>query len=220
MKKGINRPKMNVSTMAVLAVFVVCILTTISTIVYHLDYSQMIATAGLLLATAAFYGVLYNMNYTTIQLRKILAKPKIKVAFSKDGEQQTTVTFKNGKLVTDIPHPWIINEGNAVARFFQIDFIMPEDIARPTGHAETRREDGKYILSYPNEGRYTLFVNKPFFDKGMLFSSQMNLEKCIDWNNEYFIIEYHVYGDWAETQEGQLKVVINKKEALHVPTTG
>jgi hypothetical protein len=196
------------------------ICTAILQYTLKLTWADTIATAALGYAVLAFIGIWYTLWFTYAQLERALAKPKIKVAFNKDGEQQTTVAFKDGKLVTGIPHPCIINEGNAVARFFQIDFFMPEDIARPTGHADTRRENGKYVLSYPNEGRYTLFVNRPFFDPGMLFSSQMNIEKCYDWNVDEFIIKYHVYGDWAETQEGELKVIIDKQEVSHVPTTG
>lgn len=206
MKKNNMQPRTNVTLFAIVVVFIICVLTSLSTIIYKLDYSQMISTAGLLLATAAFYGVIYNMNFTAIQLRKTMAKPKIKVAFDENGEQGYTLNYKD--VPGDLPVLWLINEGNAVSRYFQIDFIIPENIGKQSVYKSITREDGKYIFSYTNDGKPTLFVNRPI--QGPDTNSAIDNKKCIDKNS--YEIEYRVYGDWAETQEGKLKVVLSKQE--------
>lgn len=178
----------------------------------ELTFLEMIATAQLIFAALAIFFVLHTLYASLAQLRKSMAKPLIKVAFSDKGEQQATLNYKDGKVTNSLPHPCLINEGNAVARYFQIDFIIPENIGRPSAYVPLSKEDGNYILSYVNEGRYTLFVNRPYSDPNMLFSSAMNLSKCIELNVASFKIKYKVYGDWAETQKGELTIKCNRQE--------
>jgi hypothetical protein len=177
----------------------------------NLNFSEMMALAQVTFTILAFGAILYTLYYASGQFRKAMAKPLIKVAFNKEGEQQATLIYKDGQFKTSVPHPCLINKGNAVARYFQIDFTIPANIGNPSAYVPLSKDDENYILSYINEGRYTLFVNRPYSDPNMLFSSAFNPSKCIELNEDSFKIKYKVYGDWAETQEGELKVKINKQ---------
>jgi hypothetical protein len=169
------------------------------------------ALIGLCFSALAFLTVFITLLYTMARFRKAMAKPQIKVAFNEKGEQQATLTYKDGEL-NGLPSLWLINEGNAISRYFQIDFIIPENIGKQSQYvSDITRDNGKYILSYTNEGRYTLFVNRPRSDS-MHLNAAIDTKKCKD----SFEIKYRIYGDWSETQEGALKVYVKKEqEASH-----
>jgi hypothetical protein len=171
------------------------------------------------LSAIGFIAIFYAFYSTTIQLRKSMAKPLIKVAFNDKGEQQATLTYENGNS-RGLPALYLINEGNAISRYFQIDFIIPEDIGKQSRYVAITRNNGKYIIPNTNDGKYPLFVNKPHQDPNILLSPAIDFNKVYNSSKESFEIEYRIYGDWAETQEGKLKVIIKKQEALHVPTSG
>jgi len=175
------------------------------------------ALAQLAISSAGFIIILVALGLTIAQVRRAMAKPLIKVAFNEKGEQQATLIYRDGKLITELPAVWLINEGNAIARYFQVDFIIPENIGKPSvsqylvsKYVSFVKDNGEYILSYTNEGRYTLFVNRPYKDPNMIFSAAIDTNKCIELYEDSFEIKYRIYGDWAETQEGELKVVCKK----------
>ena len=168
------------------------------------------ALSQLAVSSVGFIIILVALCFTIVQLRKSMAKPRIKVAFNEKGEQQAILTHKDGKS-NGLPNLWLINEGNAISRYFQIDFIIPENIGKQSKYAYIVRDGGKYIISYTNDGKYTLFVNKPYLDPNIVISAAIDTNKCIEVNEDSFEIRYRIYGDWAETQEGKLKVNITKR---------
>lgn len=162
-----------------------------------------ISAVGLILVIVA-------LGFAMEEFQKSMAKPRIKVAFNEKGEQQATLTYKGGHLTGGLPSLWLINKGNAVARYFQIDLIIPENIGKQSKYISIVRDDGNYIISYTNDGKYTLFVNKPYLDPNIIFSAAIDNNKCMKINEDSFEIKCQIYGDWAETQEGKLRVNINK----------
>jgi len=173
------------------------------------DLLPKFTLAQLAISAIGFIVILVALCYTIVQFRKSMARPRIKVAFDEKGAQQATLIYK-GKLTAGLPSLWLINKGNAVARYFQIDFIIPENIGKQSKDISIVRDDGKYIISYTNDGKYTLFVNKPYLDPNIVFYAAVDRNKCMKVNEDSFEITYRIYGDWAETQEGKLKVNINK----------
>jgi len=173
------------------------------------DLLPKFTLAQLAISAIGFIVILVALCYTIVQFRKSMARPRIKVAFNEKGEQQAALIYK-GKLTAGLPSLWLINKGNAVARYFQIDFIIPENIGKQSKDISIARDDGKYIISYTNDGKYTLFVNKPYLDPNIVFYAAVDRNKCMKVNEDSFEIKYRIYGDWAETQEGKLKVNINK----------
>ena len=166
------------------------------------------ALSQLALSAVAFFVVFVALVLTIFQFRKSMARPLIKVAFNEKGQQHTTLIYKNGKITAELLPLWLINKGNAVARYFQIDFIIPENIGKQSRYKPIARDNGRYIMPCTNDGAYTLFVNKPHL--GPNISIAIDYKKCIQINEDSFEIKYRIYGDWAETQKGKLKVNINK----------
>ena len=106
---------------------------------------------------------------------------------------------------------WLINDGNAISRYFQIDFIIPENIGKQSQYVPIARDDGNnYIYSYTNDGKYTLFVNKPYQDPNITPSAAIDKNRFFDKDSSEII--YRIYGDWGEKQEGKLKIIIKKQE--------
>ena len=70
-------------------------------------------------------------------------------------------------------------------------------------------DKGTSVVSMYNTGSIICFVNKPTKISSILISTFA--EKYNQYPKED-IISYRVYGDWAETQEGKLKIIINKQE--------
>jgi hypothetical protein len=173
-----------------------------------LNFSETMAFAQFVFTMLAFGAIIYTLYFTSAQFRKSMAKPLIKVSFNEQGDQQVTLTCRDGAL-SGQPQLWLINQGNAISRYFQIDFIIPENIGKQLTSIPIARRDGKYVVSNTNDGKYTLFVNRPHFDPNIIFWAAIDTKKCIEVDS--FEIEYRIYGDWAETQEGKLKVNINKQ---------
>ena len=168
------------------------------------------ALSQLAFSAVAFFIVFLTLYFTIIQLRKSMAKPRIKVVFNEKGEQQCILTIKNGGA-SGLPSPWLINEGNAISRYFQIDFIIPENIGKQSVYVNITKDKKDYVISNINDGRFTLFVNRPYQDPTMIISAGIDYKKFKEGN---YIIKYKVYGDWAEIQEGELKIVCIKQEDL------
>ena len=167
------------------------------------------ALAELNVSALAFLAAWSALLFTIFLFLKAMAKPFIKVAFNEKGKQQATLTRQDGAL-SGQPQLWLINEGNAISRYFQIDFIIPENIGKQSRDVSIARRDGKYVVSNTNDGKYTLFVNSPRLDPSIIFWAAIDTKKCIKVDS--FEIEYRIYGDWAETQEGKLKVNIHKQK--------
>jgi hypothetical protein len=173
-----------------------------------------------------FLAITITLLVTMSQFRKSLAKPKIKVAFNEKGEQQTILEYTDHNP-GGLPHPWLINEGNEISRFFQIDVIIPKNIGNYKvkmflpNHPNTSFDEfgNDYILSCKNEGRYTLFINKPYYDTEILLDKALDINKCIELFKNDFTLKYNIYGDWGEPQGGELKVIIKKQEVTNVPTS-
>ncbi len=196
---------------AVLAIVLVSLSLGLAYLVtYELPLSDRFSAMQLFLSTVAFVGVFIALMVAIAQFRKSMAKPRIKVAFNDKGQQQTTLNYGNGKLTKELPPFWLINEGNAIARYFQIDFVIPKDVGKLSKNEPNCRqiEDGRYTLTYSNDGKYTLFVNKAH--EGSILDLAIDKDKCFNLNKNSFEIMYRIYGDWAETQEGKLKVNIEK----------
>ena len=173
------------------------------------DELQRFASAQLGVSAIGFVIILLTLCLVMVQVRKSMAKPRIRAAFNRGGDQQATLIYKDGNLITGLPSIWLINEGNVVARYFQIDFIIPGNIGKQSRYTHIARDDSEYILPYVNDGKYTLFVNQNL-DSGFRLDAAIDTKKCAEADEDNFGIKYRIYGDWAETEEGKLKVNINK----------
>ncbi len=169
------------------------------------------------LSAIAFIAIFYAFYATMIQLRKSMAKPLIKVAFNERGDQSFTLTYKDNGVTNSLPPLWLINEGNAISQHFQIVVIIPESIINPESIGKSltytiiTRDNGNCIFSYTNDEDYTLFVHKPKQPQDMNLSIAIDNHKCMKLPKNNFKLKYYIYGDWAETQEGELKIQVKKQ---------
>lgn len=206
----------------VLAIVLVLLSLVLAYWVTHgLLLSERLSAMQLSLSAVAFVGVVIALMIAIAQFRKSVAKPLIKVAFDEKGKQEAKLIIINNNP-GELPLLWIINEGNKISRYFQIDFIIPKGIVNPRGkelildipHISLEEFGDDYIFSYTNEGRNTLFVNKPCNDTDFNLNYALGYRKCNELFRNNFILKYNIYSDWGEPQKGELKVIIEKQEAL------
>ena len=195
----------------VVLIIVILLILLLPPFLFEFNYLETLGTQQLYFSIVAFSVIWITLLLTIRQFRKSMAKPHIKVAFNEKGEQSFTLTYKDNRVTNSLPSLWLINEGNTISRYFQIDFIVPENIGKQSDYVAIARDDGKYIISYTNDGKYTLFVNKPHLDPNMLFSPAIDTNKCIKISEDVRKIKYRIFGDWAETQEGELKIQVKKQ---------
>jgi hypothetical protein len=184
-----------------------------------LDTSDTIAVAGLIFTILAFTAVMYSLYAVFAQLRKSMAKPKLKVAFTEQGKTETTIIITQDKKEIHQLNLYIINSGNAITKLFQVEFEIPISLKPSFSRTVVNNtppyipdrlssNKGKRIFPLCDDGNYCVFINSPCeFHRLTLHSEPSSYE---EYENEYEI-HYTVFGDWSETQEGTLKVKINKQ---------
>ena len=184
------------------------------------DLLPKFALSQLAFGAVAFFIVFLALYFTIVQLRKSMAKPQLKVAFSADGKAGTEIIITKSKDLTQKPDLWVINTGNAITKLFQVDFDLPA-IFNPrftpsteVGHGipeVTSRNSptkGNVIISFCSYEKIYCFVGNPAQIHSLhLKTSPQNYEKY----PEQFKIKYRIFGDWAEKQEGELTVSCNKQ---------
>ena len=73
--------------------------------------------------------------------------------------------------------------------------------------------EDKRTYSFYNDGKFCLFVNRPVripdFPLPLEVTSD-NYDECPNRSE----VKYKVFGDWAETQEGELKITCNKQQEV------
>ena len=201
----------------VVVLIIILLALLLPAFLFEFDYLETLGTQQLYVSIAAFSVIWITLLLTISQFSKSNAKPLIKVAFNKNGEQSFNLTYRDNKATTDLPPLWIINEGNAISQHFQIDIIIPESIINPEiigkrlTYTTITRDNGNCIFSYTNDEDYTLFVHKPKQPQDMNLSIAIDNHKCMNLPKNNFKLKYYIYGDWAETQKGELTVKILKE---------
>lgn len=187
--------------------------------------------SAVVLSAIAFPAIFAALYLTMIQLRKSTAKPKINAVFTENGTSEKAITvIKDLSYKEEFQHELelsAINNGNAISRFFQIEFLVPH-IYRPRLSSFSQLRHGPLPpkfdvsekfqkLSLYNDSDIVFFVKKPVKICTLIIGTFTDKYEQYPKN---FIINYKVYGDWAETQEGKLKVIIKKQEVTPHATTG
>ncbi len=189
------------------------------------------ALSQLAFSAVAFFIVFLALYLTMVQLRKSMAKPKLEVIFSEILNHKTSISVPQNQDVKYILKLSVVNKGNAITKLFQIDFTLPTIFnprLEPTtglipkeayaGTATNPRQNPNMtstISYYSNEQVYC-FVNRPAPIHMLVIKTRSN--EYDNYPNE-FKIKYSIYGDWAETQKGELEVICYKdKEASHAST--
>ena len=57
-------------------------------------------------------------------------------------------------------------------------------------------------------------MNRPYKDPNMRFYAAIDFRKCSGIYKDGFVIKYRIYGDWAETQGSELKVILKENQEV------
>ena len=189
---------------------------------YGLNRSETIALGQAIFSVIALMAILYSLWATGVQLRKSMAKPRLGVVFSENSSSEISLTIPQSREVPHILKLSVVNKGNAITKLFQIDFVVPtifDPKLEPTqgqipqiayaGIIDNprRNPDMTSTIFYSSAERVYAFVNKAV-PICMLRLTTLPREYT-NYPRE-FNIKYFVHGDWAETQEGVLKVTCSK----------
>jgi len=166
----------------------------------------------LTMSGVAFLILFITFLITIYQFRKFNAKPKIKVAFNEEGEQSFTLTYKDNKPAPSLPLMSLINDGNAIARCFQIDFVIPKSVSKDK--LTTKDSYGNGIYTYINDEKKPLFVKKPSKPVNLSITYGIDNRKYLKYTKPSFTVKYRIYGDWNEIQEGKLTIRIQKQKEV------
>ena len=175
------------------------------------------ALSQLAFSAVAFFIIFLALYFTIVRLRKSMAKPKISIYFSENKATEISMDISESQDLPDRSlELWLINNGNAVAKVIQVEFDVP-DYFNPTIHPKynnifivpPRFSNGGYIrtISFYSIDNYC-FVGLPI--NLISFVLERHKDLVGFYHPDEFKISYRVYGDWAETQEGELKVMCKK----------
>lgn len=213
-----NKDIIGAAVVAFLVIFLGLVLPPIFS--PELSLLENLGVMQLSFTVLAFFVVFITFILMIRQFRKSMAKPKLKVAFTEDGKTETTIIITQDRKKMHHLNLYIINSGNAITKLFQVEFEIPIILNPSFSRAVVNNippyipprpssNRGKRIFPLCNDGNYCVFINSPCeFHSLTLHSEPSNYE---EYKNEYEI-RYTVFGDWAETQEGKLKVSIIKQE--------
>ena len=176
------------------------------------NLASKFALAQLSLSSVGFILIIVTLCFTIVQLRKSNAKPKIKVAFNEEGEQSFTLTYKDNKPAPSLPLMSLINDGNAIARCFQIDFVIPKSVSKDK--LTTKDSYGNGIYTYINDEKKPLFVKKPSKPVDLSITYGIDNRKYLKYTKPSFTVKYRIYGDWNEIQEGKLTIRLQKQKEV------
>ncbi len=187
------------------------------------------ALSQLTFSAVAFFIVFLALYFTIVQLRKSMAKPKLEVIFTENNKSEISIDItRDTPQGVEVQHELklsVINKGNAITKLFQIDFTVPIlfhprtdansvlilGIPRPPLNPPLNMSEGNTVISFCSYEKVYCFVNKPARIHTLLLGTFA--ENYDRYPNE-FRITYRVFGDWAETQEGVLKVICKKQQEV------
>ena len=177
------------------------------------------ALSQLAFSAVAFLIVFIALYFNIVQLRKALAKPQLELLFSEDnsnlgeGKTKKTITIQKDVSIKEYLYLWANNSGNAVAKSFQIEFEIGDDLgpsaSTSTTISQTKSPSGNSrIFSFYNDGDNVFFVNRPKYIGTVILKVLHSEYKKL---KKEYKIPYRVFGDWAETQTGELTILCDKK---------
>jgi len=182
---------------------------------------EKIAISQLYFTAFSSIAIVFTLIYATVQFRRASAKPLLKIVFTESGTNETAIytppQTTNMKIPLDI---YVYNNGNIVSDFYQVEFELPNifepylhDLKGksiyPIGSYKTSKDSLELarIPFYANrQAEYASFVGK------CVKIGTLALRIVISKKEEYpinFRIRYRIFGDWASTQEGTLRVNLN-----------
>lgn len=188
----------------------------------HMESVERISMAQLYFSALGSIGVVFALIYATVQVRKSTARPHLKIVIGEDRVTKTSLTVPLTAL--EERQSWqedlilyIYNDGNSVSDLYNIQFELPS-VFNP--YLETSNEeygvtsntgklspDSKLVIipfSTHKLAEYACFVGE-YISIGKMCLRITPENK--DSYPGYFNIEYRIFGNWADKQEGSLAII-------------
>jgi len=211
----------NTPYIGLVLLLIVMLLSVILTRELSVTLGERLSILQLVLSFFAFLAIIITLIITIRTFRKSMAKPKLEVIFSESGKPEISIDIPKEIEATHELKLSVINKGDAITKLFQIDFIVPAilrprfdawsatylGIPSPPLNPPLDMKEDERIISFCSYEKVYCFVNKPARINTLLLGTLA--EKYDDYPNE-FTITYRIFGDWAETQSGKLKIRVRK----------
>lgn len=172
------------------------------------------ALSQLAFSAVAFFAIFLTLYINLVLFPKYLARPKIRVFFSENRATETSVRISKFQDLPNISlELWVTNDGNAVAKVFQLELDVPDSFnpnfdpvysgIKITPPKFSRGQNIRTI-SFCNIENYC-FVGLPVHLISLVLERHPK-----SYSYDEFKVPYRIFGDWAETQEGELKIICKK----------
>ena len=175
--------------------------------------------AQIYLGSITLVAIVFTLLYATVQFRKAIAKPQIKIIVDQNRGTKTSICTTNradGVLGDEASlNLYVYNDGNLVAELYSIEFKIPS-IFNPIFYTIDTDHYGVETLSGIPEGQsstivfysrradeYVSYVHKPVhIGRITIYVTPDDKDKV----PKKFKINYQVFGSWADKQEGSLDI--------------
>jgi hypothetical protein len=161
----------------------------------------------------------YQLVPALKQLRISEARPKLTLAFDESGRTEKALEVIKGKGKTHHLELWMTNNGDAVAREFQVDLDVNGVFGsgfNPLYVDETKVYDPRQLadtgirtISFSMTS-FPCFVSRPVRVTMLLLQTNAD---SYDLSPQEFIMPYRIYGTWGQEQGGELRVQLKKIES-------
>ena len=203
---------------ALIIIFFTLITVGVTSIWLDLEFIEQIALGQLIFSILAFGLFIFTLFFAYERYRKSIAKPELSLSFSENGVTEATLDTHHNMDSVQTFDLWVLNTGNKVANVLQVELDIPDEFnphfrhiskeTRPIPHRFSIKGETRTISFYATDKYY--FVGVP--SRVIAFELETHSEY------EYpssFTIPYRAFGDWGETQKGELEVAcIKQKEAI------
>ena len=213
----------------VIALFV--ILTAVGILLYQyfcgswstLQADERTGIAQIYLGSITLVAIVFTLLYATVQFRRTVASPQLKVVVDQGGSTRTNISIPKllPNTAKDYTLPfnlYIYNDGNLVADLYNVEFKLPSIFKPMLQTADTNlygvqtitgsTEDGLSIIHFYSRraDEYVCYVHK-FVNIGIIFLKIT--PDIIDKLPYNFKIGYRIFGSWAAKQDGSIDVSLS-----------
>ncbi len=180
------------------------------------DRLERIGISQLLCITLTLLVILFGLIPVLRQLKISEARPGLSLGFDESGSTETTIEVTEGKATAHQLHLWMSNNGNAVAKEFQLDLDVNQTLGAyliPLRREESKVYDPRQSV---NAGMSTISfstISVPCFVGRPLPVAALSLRTKEDSHNLYpqgIRILYRISGTWGPEQSRELRVRLNK----------
>ena len=188
-----------------------------------LGVAEKSVIAQIYFGTTTLVAVVITLLYATVQFRRMVASPQLKVVVDQGGSTRTDISIPKSLLNAAQDYEqqfnlYIYNDGNLVADLYNVEFKLPSIFKPVFQTADTDlygvqritgiTEDSLSIIHFYSRraDEYVCYVHKLVNIGVMILKITPDNKDKLPYN---FQIGYHIFGSWAAKQEGSIDVSLN-----------